>query len=52
MKTFSLPRGVEAEAPPTARDGVRLMVAHAGGIEHSRFARLGVFLSAGDLVVV
>lgn len=52
MKTFSLPRGVEAEAPPTARDGVRLMVAHAGGIEHSRFARLGDFLSAGDLVVV
>jgi S-adenosylmethionine:tRNA ribosyltransferase-isomerase len=31
---------------------VRLLVAHAGGIEHTRFARLGSFLSPGDLVVV
>lgn len=52
MKDFTLPRGVEAEAPPTARDGVRLLVAHAGGVEHTRFARIGDFLSPGDLVVV
>jgi S-adenosylmethionine:tRNA ribosyltransferase-isomerase len=50
--TFELPAGVEASAPPTARDGVRLLVAHTGGIEHSRFARLADFLSPGDLVVV
>jgi S-adenosylmethionine:tRNA ribosyltransferase-isomerase len=31
---------------------VRLLVAHAGGMEHARFAQLGNFLSAGDLVVV
>lgn len=52
MKAFSLPRGVEAEAPPAVRDGVRLLVAHQGGIEHARFAQLGEFLSAGDLLVV
>jgi S-adenosylmethionine:tRNA ribosyltransferase-isomerase len=49
---FELPRGLEASAPPTARDGVRLLVAHTGGIEHARFADLGSFLSPGDLVVV
>lgn len=47
-----LPAGLEASAPPTARDGVRLLVAHRGGIEHARFAQLGRFLSPGDLVVV
>ena len=52
MKAFALPPGVEASAPPTVRDGVRLLVAHAGGVEHARFARLGEFLSPGDLVVV
>ena len=52
MKTFELPAGLEAGAPPTVRDGVRLLVAHRGGIEHARFARLGDFLSPGDLVVV
>jgi S-adenosylmethionine:tRNA ribosyltransferase-isomerase len=52
MRTFVLPDGVEASAPPTVRDGVRLLVAHQGGIEHSRFAELGRFLSPGDLVVV
>ena len=50
--TFALPQGVEAAAPPTARDGVRLLVAHSGGIEHARFAELASFLSPGDLVVV
>jgi S-adenosylmethionine:tRNA ribosyltransferase-isomerase len=49
---FALPRGVEASAPPTTRDGVRLLVAHPGGIEHARFPELPSFLSAGDLVVV
>ena len=52
MKTFTLPAGVEASAPPTARDGVRLLVAHQGGVEHARFADLGRFLSPGDLIVV
>ena len=52
MKAFALPPGVEATGPPTMRDGVRLLVAHAGGIEHARFAQLGDFLSPGDLVVV
>ncbi|HEV7205581.1 MAG TPA: S-adenosylmethionine:tRNA ribosyltransferase-isomerase [Jatrophihabitans sp.] len=50
--TFALPDGLEASAPPTARDGVRLLVAHEGGIEHSRFSHLADFLSPGDLVVV
>jgi S-adenosylmethionine:tRNA ribosyltransferase-isomerase len=52
MKAFTLPPGVEAGAPPTVRDGVRLLVAHAGGVEHARFAQLPEFLSPGDLVVV
>ncbi len=52
MREFTLPAGLEAPGPPTVRDGVRLLVAHAGGIEHTRFARLGDFLSPGDLVVV
>ncbi|MDT4951288.1 MAG: S-adenosylmethionine:tRNA ribosyltransferase-isomerase [Pseudonocardiales bacterium] len=51
-RMFDLPQGLEASAPPTARDGVRLLVAHAGGIEHSRFAHFASFLSPGDLVVV
>jgi S-adenosylmethionine:tRNA ribosyltransferase-isomerase len=52
VKAFALPAGVEASAPPTVRDGVRLLIAHAGGVEHARFAQLGDFLSPGDLVVV
>jgi S-adenosylmethionine:tRNA ribosyltransferase-isomerase len=52
MKTFELPAGVEAGAPPTVRDGVRLLVASRAGVEHARFEQLGEFLSAGDLVVV
>jgi S-adenosylmethionine:tRNA ribosyltransferase-isomerase len=52
VKTFELPAGVEAGAPPTVRDGVRLLVAQRGGVEHARFAQLGEFLSAGDLLVV
>jgi S-adenosylmethionine:tRNA ribosyltransferase-isomerase len=52
MRSFTLPDGLEATAPPTVRDGIRLLVAHAGGIEHARFAELASFLSAGDLLVV
>ena len=52
MRTFTLPTGVEAAGPPTVRDGVRLLVARPGGIEHTRFDRLGEFLAPGDLVVV
>ena len=49
---FELPAGLEATAPPAQRDGIRLLVAHAGGIEHARFTDLGAFLSPGDLLVV
>jgi S-adenosylmethionine:tRNA ribosyltransferase-isomerase len=52
MKAFDLPIGLEAGAPPTVRDGVRLLVAHRGGVEQARFAQLGTYLSPGDLVVV
>ncbi|MDT4913492.1 MAG: S-adenosylmethionine:tRNA ribosyltransferase-isomerase [Pseudonocardiales bacterium] len=52
MKSFELPGGLEAPGPPTVRDGVRLLVASAGGMEHARFAQLGDFLSPGDLVVI
>lgn len=52
MRTFELPAGVEAGAPPTVRDAVRLLVAHRGGVEHARFSQLGEFLSPGDLLVV
>jgi S-adenosylmethionine:tRNA ribosyltransferase-isomerase len=52
VKTFELPQGLEAPGPPTVRDGVRLLVASPGGIEHARFAQLGDYLSPGDLIVV
>ncbi len=52
MTTFTLPHGLEASAPPARRDDVRLLVAHAGGVEHARFADIGRFLSPGDLLVV
>lgn len=50
--TFELPAGPEATAPPADRVGVRLLVAHSGGVEHARFPALGTFLSPGDLLVV
>ena len=50
--TFVLPDGVEAAAPPTTRDSVRLLVARRDRIEHSRFTKLITFLSPGDLLVV
>jgi S-adenosylmethionine:tRNA ribosyltransferase-isomerase len=49
---FELPAGLEATAPPADRDGVRLLVARPGRLEHARFAALGAFLAPGDLVVV
>lgn len=50
---FVLPEGLEAAEPPSARDGVRLLVAsRAAGLRHARFAQLGTFLTPGDLVVV
>jgi S-adenosylmethionine:tRNA ribosyltransferase-isomerase len=54
MKTldFVLPEGLEASSPPPVRDGVRLLVASAGGVRHGRFGQLGEFLAPGDLVVV
>jgi S-adenosylmethionine:tRNA ribosyltransferase-isomerase len=52
IATFQLPEGVEAAGPPTARDGVRLLVASPTGLVHARFARLAGFLEPGDLLVV
>ena len=49
---FVLPEGFEATEPPTARDGVRLLVARPEGLTHARFSQLGEFLAPGDLVVV
>jgi len=53
---FELPPGLEAGQPPEARglarDDVRLLVADSSGLRHARFARLGQFLSAGDVLVV
>ncbi|HEY2288227.1 MAG TPA: S-adenosylmethionine:tRNA ribosyltransferase-isomerase [Streptosporangiaceae bacterium] len=50
--TFALPAGLEATAPPPHRDGVRLLVARPGGVEHARFRALGTFLAPGDLLIV
>lgn len=41
-----------ATAPPSRRDGVRLLVAGPDRLQHSTFADLGRFLEPGDLVVV
>ncbi|MGH8774501.1 MAG: S-adenosylmethionine:tRNA ribosyltransferase-isomerase [Jiangellaceae bacterium] len=53
---FTLPPGSDATAPPerrgVPRDGVKLLVARPGGIEHRRFRDLPDLLSPGDLVVV
>ena len=53
---FSLPRSRIATVPPESRglrrDDVRLLVASAGGVAHTRFKRLGDYLSPGDLLVV
>jgi S-adenosylmethionine:tRNA ribosyltransferase-isomerase len=54
---FELPESLEATAPPesrgVARDGVRLMVAHAsGGVAHHVFSDLPDVLHRGDLLVI
>lgn len=53
---FVLPPGAEAHEPPEhrglARDGVRLLVARPGGVEHRRFHELPAVLDPGDLLVV
>jgi S-adenosylmethionine:tRNA ribosyltransferase-isomerase len=52
--TFELPARLEADRPPAARDGVRLLVANRsdGSIVHSRFRDLPHFLAPGDLLVL
>ena len=54
--TFELPAELSATRPPEsrglARDGVRLLVAEGGRIEHARFRDVTRFLTAGDLLVV
>jgi len=52
VKAFALPAGVEAAAPPTTRDGVRLLVAAPDGLTHARFTEFAQYLEPGDLVVV
>lgn len=53
---FTLPDNSEASAPPerrgVPRDGVRLLVARPGRIEHRHFYDLPDLLEPGDLVVV
>lgn len=49
---FVLPEALEATEPPPVRDGVRLLVAAAGSVQHARFSQLGEFLQPGDLIVV
>jgi S-adenosylmethionine:tRNA ribosyltransferase-isomerase len=40
------------EAHGTARDAVKLLVARPSGVSHARFANIGDYLRAGDLLVV
>ncbi|MFZ2119483.1 MAG: S-adenosylmethionine:tRNA ribosyltransferase-isomerase, partial [Pseudonocardiaceae bacterium] len=53
---FTLPPGSEAIGPPerrgVPRDGVRLLVARPGQIEHRHFVDLPTLLAPGDLIVV
>lgn len=56
MLRFALPPGSEASEPPERRglprDGVRLLVARPGRVQHLRFSDLPDQLEPGDLVVV
>jgi S-adenosylmethionine:tRNA ribosyltransferase-isomerase len=56
LTRFRLPPGSEAGTPPErrgiGRDGVRLLVAAPGRIQHRRFRDLPELLAPGDLVVV
>ncbi len=53
---FRLPDELAADGPPEerglARDGVRLLVASANGVQHTRFRELSRFLDRGDVLVV
>jgi len=51
---FDLPSRLEAVAPPSPRDGVRLMVGrvHDQSIEHRRFTDLPDILEPGDVLLV
>ncbi len=53
---FAIPAGGEATAPAErrglSRDGVRLLVARRGHIEHRRFREIPLLLDPGDLVVI
>lgn len=51
--TFALPPGLEADAPPPTRDGIRLLVARSRRpLRHVRFTELPDALEPGDLLVV
>ncbi|HET6504668.1 MAG TPA: S-adenosylmethionine:tRNA ribosyltransferase-isomerase [Amycolatopsis sp.] len=54
--TFTLPPDHEATSPPErrglTRDGVRLLVARPGRLDHARFHDLPSALAPGDLLVV
>jgi S-adenosylmethionine:tRNA ribosyltransferase-isomerase len=50
---FDLPDALIAQHPPKARGGSRLLVLRRdSGVEHTKFAELGRYLTAGDLLVV
>jgi S-adenosylmethionine:tRNA ribosyltransferase-isomerase len=53
---FTAPDDLTATEPPEhrglRRDGVRLLVAEGETIRHTRFARIGAHLRAGDVLVV
>jgi S-adenosylmethionine:tRNA ribosyltransferase-isomerase len=53
---FAIPAGGEATAPAERRglrrDGVRLLVARQGHLEHRRFAEIAELLDPGDLLVI
>lgn len=53
---FTLPAGSDASEPPEhrglTRDGVRLLVARRGAVEHRRFSDLPDLLVPGDVVVI
>jgi S-adenosylmethionine:tRNA ribosyltransferase-isomerase len=51
---FDLPPELIAQHPPAERGGSRLLVLsrETGAIEHARFADIGRYLRAGDLLVV
>ena len=49
---FVLPSTLEASAPPSARDAVRLLVGDGESVSHHRFTELPALLRPGDVLVV